>query len=860
MAIKLDDLAGPDGGKKSLRLAKYWLDQINSVIDNSEYKRWHKRGETIVKRYRDERNRTDEEGQRRYNSLWSNVEILKPALYGRCPIPIAERRFKDKDPTGRGAAQILERALRNEIEVCGYDESMQQAVTDYLLPGRGIVWVRYEPEISESISLPIDPQTDIKDDQGSLGRDEPESIQDITGKGRSRPRLNESERGDEETPEEEPETETDEVEPEGESEQEEESEKLEDTGDRVIRESTPVDFIPWEDFFTFPVRARTWREVTAIAKRVYMSRDQMVKRFGKQIGKAIPLEKDNRGDRTQNTTLQAAEQDKGRVFEIWSKEDQSVYWVALGYDHLCDYKDDPLKLENFWPVPRPLYSNATNNTLFPVPDYIQYQDQAIQIDELTQRIAMLTKACKMAGVYNAAAKDIQRLFQESVENQLIPVDDWAAFAEEGGVAGNMALLPVKDIIGIINELIMAKQKQIEEMDRLTGINDIMRGTSDARETLGGVRLKSNSTGTRLSWRQNEVARFARDTVRIMADIMCQHFSPQSLIEVSGALYEEGLGPDDMPELNALQQPPAPPPQQPGPLAAPSPPAVPPPNPQPTAGNIVPFARPGGQPQPGGPPSPPMAPAAPQQPPQVPQVPPEVLNSLKAIERISKAIQLLRNERLRGFRVDLEVDSTIFPDAAQEKQDRNEFIASVTQFLQQAMMMGASMPESVPLLGKLLQFGVRGYKVGRDLESAIEEFTDEAAVKIRDRMLNQSQNNPEQQKAQIDLQKAQLQNQAVVARTKADVMKSQAEIQATQLDSQAQERSAQAEIARQALENKGEQANSQADIATKQMDVQMRQMEMEIEKLRLQVELEKLQYERAHPQPVAPVKPSSGVPK
>ena len=80
MAIEVDELAGPDGGDEGRRLAKYWLDQIQTVLDNTEMKRHLKRGESIVKRYRDERIRmTGEDGSRRYGSLWSNVQILKPA-------------------------------------------------------------------------------------------------------------------------------------------------------------------------------------------------------------------------------------------------------------------------------------------------------------------------------------------------------------------------------------------------------------------------------------------------------------------------------------------------------------------------------------------------------------------------------------------------------------------------------------------------------------------------------------------------------------------------------------------------------------------------------------------------------------
>jgi len=848
---ELDELAGPDGGDESRRLAKYWQSQLEAIKDNSQFKRWVKRGSDIVKRYRDERTRDEDDGQRHYNSLWSNVEILKPALYGKIPLPVVERRFKDKDPSGRGAAQMLERALRNEIEICGFNDSLNAAVSDYLLPGRGVVWVRYEPKIQESVSLPLEPQVDMKDAQGEIqGIDTSEDAEpdegesEVTPGGRTRMKLREDES---EAPEEDKEL----------SEQ-----KLMDTGDRILRESTPVDFIPWEDFFTFPVRARSWTEVTAIGKRVYMSRQQMIRRFGKVIGKKIPLQKDDRGDRTQNTTLQAAEQDKGQVIEIWSKDDETVYWIAEGYEYLCDRKDDPLTLENFWPVPKPLFANPTNNTLIPVPDYIQYQDQAIQIDELTQRIAMLTKACKMAGVYNAAAKDIQRLFNESVENELIPVDDWAAFAEKGGVEGNWSLMPVAEIIQIVNELMLAKQKQIEEMDRLTGINDIMRGTSDARETLGGVRLRTNSSGTRLTSRQNEVARFARDTLRIMADIMSQHFSPQSLIDVSGALYEEGLGPDDMPSLTA----PTTPPQMPAPQSHPMVPGAPsaPPQlapPQPglmgaapppqMGGNVVPFrgpVPPGAPPAPmGGPPQPGMAPGmppgGPMMPPGLPQpaIPPEVQAKIDALTRIAKAIALLRNEQLRGFRVDIEVDSTIYGDQAQDKQDRTQFVVATTQYLQQAAMLGAQMPEMVPLLGKMLQFAARGHRIGRDLELAIEEFTDQATIIAKQNQIKaQNTPNPEQMKMQMEQKKTDAQLQIANINAQTEKARGQSEIQSNQLKNASEQQQAQAEVQRQAVENTGNQANAQAEIAKASMDQQMMHTQAQIELIKLQIELKKLE--------------------
>lgn len=858
MAVELDPLAGPDGGDESRRLAKYWLDQIDLSLDSADMKLHLKRGDQIIKRYRDERQRTsNEDGSRRYSSLWCNVQILRPALYGKEPLPVAERRFGDKDPVARGAASILERALRNEIEINGYHKALKLVVLDYLLVGQGVPWVRYEPQIAEGVSLPVETETDMRDSQGEIissGNDQDGSHTDergcdsepearTTAKGRSRVQLNEQD-----------------------DEKEQEITKLEETGDRVVRESVPVDYVPWRDFIWFPFRARTWAEVTAVGKRVHLSRQQAKKRFGKKIGGSLPLRKDKRGQHTQhNTDMMPADQDKCEVFEIWNKEDLTSYWVCQGYNYLCDRKDDPLNLENFFPVPEPIFANPTNTTLIPVPDYIQYEDQAVQIDELTQRIAMLTKAAKITGVYNAAAKDIQRMFQESVENELIPVDDWAAFAEEGGVAGNISFLPLKDIIGLINELVQVREKLIQDMDRLTGINDIMRGTSDARETLGGVRLKSNNTGTRLTERQGEVARLARDTVRIMADIMCQHFSPQSLIEASGALYEQGLGPDDMPDLSALA--PAPTPQQPPqpmlPGAAPpamgqkppmgAPPALPAPG-QPS--NVVPFTGQMRPPAPGmAPPPAPMPGQGMILPPQ-PPIPPEIKAKLDALQRISKSIQLLRDEKLRGFRVDIEVDSTIYPDQQQDKQDRTEFVTVVTKYITEASQLGAAIPEAIPLLGKLLQFGVRGYRVGRDLETSIEQFCDEMVVEAKKKAAQAAQQpNPEQVKANAQAQKAQTDLIVGTQRAKADIARSQMDLQDTKLKDQANQREQQAEAQRTVLESQAQQQESAAEIKLKQMEVQMRQMEMAIERMRLMFEAGKMHQEAMQPpEPAQPARP------
>jgi len=111
-----------------------------------EFKPWEARGKKILKLYKDSDNTQGK--RKRFNVLWSNVETLKPACYARDPQPVAERRFKDADPIGRTASEVLERCLSYTIDCQDFGQKMRQIVSDRLLPGRGVAWTRYEPTIS----------------------------------------------------------------------------------------------------------------------------------------------------------------------------------------------------------------------------------------------------------------------------------------------------------------------------------------------------------------------------------------------------------------------------------------------------------------------------------------------------------------------------------------------------------------------------------------------------------------------------------------------------------------------------------------------------------------------------------------
>ena len=715
-----------DDPEQSHRMAKYWKGEIAAVEEI--YATWYKRGDTILKRYRDERSSSDQ-AQRRVNNLWQIVEILKPAVYAKVPQAVCERKFQDHDPVGKVSATILERALRNELQDNGFHSTMRRTRLDYLLPGRGQGWVRYEPKIGEGLSIPPGNKMDEVDSQGDLI----------------------------------------------ENEETEEEEKLEDTGSRIISESAPVDYVHWKDFLMFPSTSRTWEEVQAVAKKVYTSRSYNIERFGEKIGKKIMFDpqmimRERLSGTNDAFTLDDHHSRKCIIYEIWNKEDGKVYWVSTGYEFLCDACDDPLELTNFFPCPEPLSATMTNDTLVPVPDFSEYQDQANEIDELTQRINLLSKALKVAGCYDAANKPLRRLLDESVENELIPVEGWAQFSQKGGLTSAIAFLPIKEVVETMQGLIAVKEKVMEDLDRITGMSALMSQTNDARETLGGQRLKANGGQTRIDDKKEEVGRFARDLVRLVAEVIAKHFQPETLVEISGILFEEGIDPASLLDMAQDGQPT---PSMPSNLQG---------QPQPQSALPSPAPSPG-------------VPGTSMVPMQIPQAVPSPQFSpqvMKSIARIKKAIDLLRNDISRGYRIDIEIDTMISGDVQQERQDATEFIGAVTKFMESAQEIGAQNPAAIPLLAKMLQWGVRKFRTGRDLESAIDEFADKMEKMAQQQMGGQHQPSPQAIQAQ------------------ADAVKAKAEIAKAQLDAQSQQANDQREQQFAAQKHQFEMEKMQAE--------------------------------------------------
>ena len=97
--------------------------------------------------------------------------------------------------------------------------------------------------------------------------------------------------------------------------------------------------------------------------------------------------------------------------------------------------------------------------------------------------------------------------------------------------------------------------------------------------------------------------------------------------------------------------------------------------------------------------------------QMPEIVRAVQGGADANQIFEQAVALLREERLRGFRVDVETDSTVMLDQAEEQGKRTEFLAAAGTFLETALPVVQAVPEIAPLVGEMLLFTVRGFRAG-----------------------------------------------------------------------------------------------------------------------------------------------------
>ena len=128
--------------------AKPWLDLL--AESEKTFEVYHSKCDNIDKYYANLKNLADTAGSRELQIFWANIEVLKPSIYARPPVPVVVPRFKDQKKIPRHASEMLERTLNTSFDLNDIDQPLRHARDDLAVNNRGVLWLRYEASETES--------------------------------------------------------------------------------------------------------------------------------------------------------------------------------------------------------------------------------------------------------------------------------------------------------------------------------------------------------------------------------------------------------------------------------------------------------------------------------------------------------------------------------------------------------------------------------------------------------------------------------------------------------------------------------------------------------------------------------------
>jgi hypothetical protein len=220
---------------------------------------------------------------------------------------------------------------------------------------------------------------------------------------------------------------------------------------------------------------------------------------------------------------------KALVWEVWDKHTRKVYYIAPSYPKgPLAVVDDPLGLLDFFPCPRPLVAIRKQETLCPVVPYDIYSKQAEELNTVSERILALVALLKYRGIRASEITELDGV-KGLEDGEFTPSKGaLSVLAQNKSLDDAIWVMPIDKIIVVVRELIVQRNEIKQAIYEITGIADIMRGASDANETLGAQQLKAQWGSLRVTDIQRDIQRFVRDIFRLKAEIIASKFTEQTL--------------------------------------------------------------------------------------------------------------------------------------------------------------------------------------------------------------------------------------------------------------------------------------------------------------------------------------------
>lgn len=427
---------------------------------------------------------------------YSNVSTLHPNIFFKTPYIEFSRRFKAlNDPVSRRACEIAEMLCEYNLEIQDFAEQCDDAVKDYLVCSRGVLWntvyAEYKKDqILVDFNVEIGSYVYLDNNEYVLVKDTDVKKDEASG-----------------------------------------AEYIEiDTVDHV---KVVAEHVLWRDFMHTP--AKQWKDVKEVYRGLYLNQYEISSQFGKKALDKISFDftADSSGDVERKIEMSNGSGNLAKIWEKWHLPTKKRYFISDGSGEIIGEKPPTLDFTGFFPCSCPVLGVRNEDSLLPYPDSFFIRLQLNDSHEISSKKSEFREMLKLTGVCNEKYSDEINRIKTAKNGQYVSVGNWMTLLQTGGMASNVENMPIVDIVNALSRLDFETESVKKEIFEITGISDLDRGITDPRETLGAQDMKSDKSGLRLGKRRQKVNRWLQKTLRLNAEAMLELAPDQQIIDVAG---------------------------------------------------------------------------------------------------------------------------------------------------------------------------------------------------------------------------------------------------------------------------------------------------------------------------------------
>lgn len=220
------------------------------------------------------------------------------------------------------------------------------------------------------------------------------------------------------------------------------------------------------------------------------------------------------------------------VWEIWDKtEKKRIYILAkCTKNEFLKENDDPYGIEEFFPcVDLTPLTNGKN--IIPIPEYELYRNKAVQLNKLSAKADKLEEKINYIITTDKTNQDNVSDMATAGEGDIVTLQTPNPMAT-GNNAAYLGFVPIEQAVKLAEHRELKKQQLKQDIYDITGIADIMRGQSDARESATAQQIKGVFGTLRFQDQQKQVQNFVVSVYEIMAEIICENWDAQTLEDLT----------------------------------------------------------------------------------------------------------------------------------------------------------------------------------------------------------------------------------------------------------------------------------------------------------------------------------------